>query len=259
MAFGTIDLLAESLVESSAGEESQKVGNYYTSRTSKLLKEFDKSVSRVKGVFVSRYGGGSTDTMIGEARQEYEALIPQLPYIGGKQPFTQFIISTAWFLAMYRVLKRHGETIEEIGKIVYEMSEAFLNAYPGFLRRLFGHTTFSRRYLRRLRKRAAESQKRQYPGDYAYTFVEGDGETFDYGVDYTECATCKFLNEQGAPALAPYLCAVDCLYSEALGWGLVRTMTLAEGAEKCDFRFKKDGETRVAVPAPGLPSPLREG
>lgn len=37
---------------------------------------------------------------------------------------------------------------------------------------------------------------------------------------------------------------------KALGWGLARTMTLAEGAEQCDFRFKKDGDTRVAMPEP---------
>jgi len=106
---------------------------------------------------------------------------------------------------------------------------------------------FSSRYLKRLRKRAAESQKRQYPGDYVYTFVEG-GEEFDYGVDYVECASCKFLSEQGAPELAPCLCVIDVLYSEKFGWGLVRTMTLAEGYEKCDFRFKKGGVTRVKVP-----------
>lgn len=41
---------------------------------------------------MSRYGEGRTNAMITETRQEYEALIPQLPYIGGKQPFTQFII-----------------------------------------------------------------------------------------------------------------------------------------------------------------------
>jgi hypothetical protein len=51
-----------------------------------------------------------------------------------------------------------------------------------------------------------------------------------------------------APELSPYLCPVDILYSEALGWGLTRTMTLAEGAEKCDFRFKQGGATKVAVP-----------
>lgn len=223
---------------------------YYTSRQSKLLKEFDRAASRVRSVFVCRYGEELTDAMIGKARQEYEALMPQLPYIGGKQPFTQFIVAVAWFLALYRVLQRHGETVEQVGQMCYEASDVFLKAYPRFLRRFLGHMTFSARYLRRLRKRAAESQARQYAGDYVYTVVEGDGEAFDYGVDYTECATCKFLKDQDAFELAPYLCAADILYSEALGWGLVRTTTLAEGAARCDFRFKKGGETRVAVPAP---------
>lgn len=99
-----------------------------------------------------------------------------------------------------------------------------------------------------------ESCQKDYPieqgiPDYVFNFVEGDGQTFDYGVYYLECASCKFLAKQGAPELAPYLCLVDILYSKALGWGLTRTMTLAEGAERFDFRFKKGGKTKVAVPA----------
>lgn len=213
--------------------------NYYTSRKAKLLKDFDKSVERVRDVFVSRYGADFTDSLIKEAHHEYETLIPQLPYIGGKQPFTQFIISSAWFLAMYRVLKAHGQSVEEIGKLVYEVSEAFLKAYPAFLRRFLGGLTFSRRNLRKLQKHAAKSQEREYPDDYVYTYVEGDGEEFDFGVDYTECAVCKFLDQQGASELAPYICTVDRLYSEALHWGLTRTMTIAEGYDRCDFRFKR--------------------
>jgi hypothetical protein len=226
------------------------MGNdYYVSRKRKLLKEFDKTLERVRGLFVSCYGKDS-EAMLHEARQEYEALIPQLPYIGGKQPFTQFLISTAWFLSMYRVLKRRGETVEEVGQFLYQASEAYLQAHPRFLRRFVGFMTFSPRYLRRVKKRALESHERQYPGDYVYDYVAGDGETFDYGVDYVECGSVKFLTQQGAPELAPYICPVDILYSEALGWGLQRTMTLAEGAERCDFRFKQGGETRVTVPEP---------
>lgn len=101
--------------------------------------------------------------------------------------------------------------------------------------------TFSRSYLKKLQKRAAESQKRQYPEGYVYAFVAGDGTRFDYGVDYAECAACKFLKEQDAFELAPYLCTVDKLYSEMFGWGLTRTMTLAEGYAKCDFRFSVAG------------------
>lgn len=222
--------------------------DYYVARKRRLLRDFDKTVGRVRGAFVSRYGEGQTDTLIGKTRREYQVLIPQLPYVGGKQPFTQFIISTAWFLAMYRVLKAQGESLETIGRLIYEIDQAFLQAYPRFMRRFFGHMTFTRRYIQGLRKRAAESHQRRYPGDYVYTFVEGDGETFDHGVDYLECATCKFLQQQGALELGPHLCVADVLYSEMLGWGLIRTKTLAEGADRCDFRFKKGGPTRVAVP-----------
>jgi hypothetical protein len=152
-------------------------------------------------------------------------------------------------LAVYRVSKAHGKTVEQTGDLVYEIGRAFLKSSPAFLARLSGNMNFSRLYLSRLRKRAIESHQRKYPDDYVFNFVEGDGQTFDYGVDYLEWASCKFLAKQGAPELAPYLCPVDILYSKSLGWGLTRTMTLAEGAERCDFRFKKGGKTKVAVPA----------
>jgi len=42
---------------------------------------------------------------------------------------------------------------------------------------------------------------------------------------------------------------LDILFIEALGWRLTRATTLAEGADKCDFRFKKGRPTNVAVPA----------
>jgi hypothetical protein len=66
---------------------------------------------------------------------------------------------------------------------------------------------------------------------------------------YLECATYNILKEQGAHELGQYLCAADKLYSDTFGWELMRTMTLAEGYEKCDFHFKRGRETRIAIPA----------
>jgi predicted ArsR family transcriptional regulator len=94
-----------------------------------------------------------------------------------------------------------------------------------------------------------QSQKHKYPGDYVLQYIEGDGKTFDYGIDFLECANCKFLRTMGADELAPYVCAGDKLVSEFLGWGLTRTMTIADGHEKCDFRFKRGGETHVQIPS----------
>jgi hypothetical protein len=220
----------------------------YISRKSELLKDFDRSVARVKRVMVSRYGEEQAQALIRESRQEYETLIPQIPYIGDRSPFLIFLLPTTRYLAIYRTMQSQGLTVEEAGRLIYQMSEADAKAIPGWERRIMGYLWFSPWFLRRLKKRAAESQKCQYPGGYVLTYIEGDGQTFDYGIDYTECASCKFLSAQKAFELAPYVCATDKVVSELMGWGLTRTMTLAEGCERCDFRFKKGGKTHVPLP-----------
>lgn len=224
------------------------VSNYYVARKKRLLKEFDLYAEYSRSALLKYFGAEHLDEKIARAKQEFERLIPQLPYIGGRQPFTQFIVATGLSLALYRTAKANGKTVEEVGQLLFEIGQAILQGYPLFIARLFGKMNFSSFYLKRLEKRAMESHRRKYPEDYLYDFVPGDGSTFDYGVDYLECASCKFLAKQGAPELAPYLCPIDVLYSRALGWGLMRTMTLAEGAEKCDFRFKQGRPTNIAVP-----------
>ena len=219
---------------------------YFISRKLKLLKDFDNLMNKTRSVLVSRYGEKSTETMVSEARQEYSKLIPEIPYVGQNRILVQFMTGTAQSLAIYRTLRSHGKTVEEAGKLYYLICETLLNSYSRIIRRLIGYLSFSKIYLGALKKGALESQKRLYPGGYVFSFIDGDGKEFDYGVDYTECGGCKFLSKQGAAELAPYICTADIIYSELFGWGLTRTSTIAEGFEKCDFRFKKRGKTRVA-------------
>lgn len=221
---------------------------YYVDRKQKLLKDFDKGSKQIRGLLVAKYGEAETDAMTAEVRLEYERLIPDLPYVGGRQPFTQLVILTAWGLSQYRVLKAHGHTLEEEGQLVYELTWKVIYDYPRFVRWFIGRMCFSQLVLGNLKKTAAESHQRPYPGGYVYTLIEGDGKDFDWGVDFTECASCKFLREHGAPELGPYLCLVDDVYSEAFNWGLTRTKTLADGYEKCDFRFKRGGRTNIQSP-----------
>ena len=223
--------------------------NYYTSRKSQLLRDFDKIAKRVRKVLVSCYGDHFADTIARESRREYEALIPQLPYIGGKKnPFTDFVILSGQSLALYKALKKHTKTVDEANAMLWEVFKAVIDTTPKLLGWLYGKWIFTKYYVNRLRKMAAESQKREYPGGYVFTFVEGDGEEFDYGLDFTECATCKFYDAQGESDFTPLACAADYLKSKAFGWGLTRTMTLAEGYEKCAFRHKKGDATRVTLP-----------
>jgi len=217
----------------------------YAPQKARLLKDFDRMAARVRRVLISRYGEEQAKALVSESRREYEALIPQIPFIGERSHMLIFLLPTTRWLAVYRALQKRGVTVEDAGRLIYEMCEAEAKAIPGPVRRLMGYLWFSPLFLRRVRKRAAESQKRQYPGGYVFTFVEGGGRDFDWGIDYLECSSCKLLKAQDAMELAPYVCAVDKVSSELLGWGLTRTMTLAEGFEKCDFRFKKGGQTCV--------------
>ena len=57
--------------------------DYYASRKSKLLKDFDKSANLVLGSISSNYGADFADTLYREVRKEYEELIPQIPHVKG--------------------------------------------------------------------------------------------------------------------------------------------------------------------------------
>jgi hypothetical protein len=220
----------------------------YLSRSNRFLAAFDTSLSRVRPLLLEWLGERQATRLLRESRQEYEALIPQIPFIGTGNPMLWLLLPTTRYLAVYRGLQTQGRGIEDAGRLAFAMGTADAEAIPPFARRMIPHLWFSPWFRGRINRRATESLQSKFPGDYLLTYVPGDGRTFDYGVDYIECASCKLLHAENTPELAPYVCATDKPTSELLGWGLIRTMTLAEGSAKCDFRFKKGGTTRVEIP-----------
>jgi hypothetical protein len=221
------------------------VSKNYTSRAPRFLKSFDKLMVHVKGLFISRYGDKRAETIIRESRQEYQSLVTQIPYIGNITPSLIFFLPAVRYLAVYRVLKKMGCTAESIGQLIYEIGAVEVNAVPGLIKRIIGYIWFSPWLLGFIKIWAIKSQKRKYSGDFVFAYVKSYGHEFDYGIDYIECAICKFFREQGALEVVPYVCAIDEIASDMLGWGLHRTMTISTGYAKCDFRFKKGGKTFV--------------
>ncbi len=220
----------------------------YISRTHRLLKSFDRAISLVKPTLAARYGDESI-VLIKHSREKYIDLIPQIPYIGENNPLVDiFYLPATRHLAIFKAFQEHNKSVEEVGRLAYEIGGLEIKAIPAIVRRLVGSLWFSRWFTRRLQKRAALSRERRYPGGYLVTYTKGDGVEFDYEFAYIECAVYHFFRQQGAAELVPYLCAIDITASELMGWGLRRTVTLADGGAKCDFRFKKNGETCVETP-----------
>ena len=204
-----------------------------------LLFLFDVGSTQIRSILTAHYSKYEMVVVLKEARQEFNALIPQLPDIGGwRNPHTQFIIAAALFLALYRVLKAHGRSADEVGTLIFEAVTKY-SSQLGATVRLFApiqRKLFGDQVARRL---ALVSQQRRYPNDFVCVYVEGDGASFDYGFDYLECGICKFFHTQKADEFAQYMCRLDYPYAEAMGSELIRTSTIAENGLKCDFRYKK--------------------
>jgi hypothetical protein len=217
--------------------------NYYVARKPRLLRTFDAFSVPAREVLAAHYGDEDASQIVQEMRRRYELLIPQLPYIGGnKNRLTENLIGTTTSLALYQVLRARGETTEQIGKLHHHIAQRYLSSLPQWRFRLMRgilSTGTGLGVMKRLLKRAAAaSQRRRYAEDFVFRYVEGDGRTYDFGIDYEECAVVKFFRQQGAEAFTRYVCLFDYPHSRLTGTGLVRTRTLAEGAETCDFRFR---------------------
>jgi hypothetical protein len=226
---------------------------YYLENRQKLLAEHRKMAKAGQAFAAERYGDSFANILLPESLVEFEKLIPELPYIGGKHnPLTGNLVSSAGALAVYRVMQRHGKRVDETGELLYRLMEAWIRRYPRFVRHLMGRYYLSRFSQRQSKKRSALSQQRRYPANWVRIHVDGDGQTFEWGVDYLECGIVKFLRSQDADELAPYLCQLDYALYGALGIALTRTKTLADGDEKCDFRFKWGTETPSGWPPPWL-------
>jgi hypothetical protein len=224
---------------------------YYSSRKEKLLKDFDRISALIKASLVARYGEEFTSTLQREARQEYEKLIPEIPYIKGARAraLNSFLLGTAQELAAYKVMKKHDKPPGEAWELCHEALRFRVAEIPQWKRWLLRCFMFSR-LARKIVARRARQQQKVHFGDFEVEYLIGEGDEFDFGVNYLQCGNLTFVKRHAGEEFAPYVCMSDIVLGEALGWGLIRTQTLADGCSHCDFRFKKGAPTQISSKTP---------
>lgn len=229
---------------------SQIVG-YYTSRKEKLLRDFEASCALMRTSLMARYGEEFANTLETEAHQQYEELIPEIPYIRGPRAklLNNFLLISAQELAVYKAVAEQGKSPGEAWELCHEALRLRLAQFPHWKRRLMRRFMFSGLVRRIVARRALKKEKHRF-GDFEIEYVVDGEDEFDFGVNYLQCGNYKFVAEHGGEAFAPYVCMSDIALSEAMGWGLIRTQTLADGCPHCDFRFKKEAETQISSKRP---------
>ena len=112
-------------------------------------------------------------------------------------------------------MKANGKSAEEAGKILYEaiLLRGQIPEPPIPPSRMLSEDE----RIERRKRRAQDSQEHKYSGDWVYEFVQGDGEAFDYGYDFSECGAQKFYSSQGASEFLPFYCFLDYPISKTGG------------------------------------------
>jgi len=221
--------------------------NWYLKNKARIMREIRFAIPHYRRCIAQAYGKNVADAVVAETIQRFEALLPEIPYIGGSENIlTENLYLSAAMLAMYQSLKARGKSVDEVAGLIYRGTASLYSGFPfQLLLRIQGRQLLTQKRIDQRKRAAAISQKRLYPDDWVFEIVEGDGQTFDFGVDYTECGIVKYLTREGAPELAPYLCWLDYPMCRSMRVKLVRTETIAQGCERCNFRFSRGPAVEV--------------
>jgi hypothetical protein len=176
-----------------------------------------------------------------EVMGEFEIVLAQMPYVGGAASrMSDFFMRLMGFMAIGRVLRRHGVALPVIGDIERESYKVQLLTVPEAERLASGRQFMSPENQALLREQAVKSHAEEYPEDFVYDFVEpGPGDSFDFGINYKACGFCKFAARHGDQEILPHICGLDFEAYATRGIQLERTQTLAGGASHCNFRFSQ--------------------
>ena|SRR5215207_5202035 len=176
-----------------------------------------------------------------EVMGEFEIVLTQMPYVGGAASrMSDFFMRLMGFMAIGRVLRRHGVALPVIGDIERESYKVQLLTVPEAERLASGRQFMSPENQALLREQAVKSHAEEYPEDFVYDFVEpGPGDSFDFGINYKACGFCKFAARHGDQEILPHICGLDFEAYATRGIQLERTQTLAGGASHCNFRFSQ--------------------
>ena len=216
--------------------------NYYIKNKVKLMKDFSKYISSIRRLLAEKFEDAKLDKIIEQMTEEFESLIPKIPYIGGDKNFflTSVMIQDISNLAIFWTLEKEGFSYREIGEFFYKLIDGDLRLEKEHLEKN-GIDPAQKPFelINQMKPMIELTQKRTFPFDWVIDYVEGDGISFDYGLDFSECGVYKIYKELGAEKYLPLRCMIAMRESTIFGYGIFRTQTLPNGAPSCDYRWVK--------------------
>ncbi len=134
-------------------------------------------------------------------------------------------------IALYEVLQKNGKTEEAAYRIVSEKMWEFLD--PTGMQKLAGKSFF----LSLMKKIVPFGFKKGSGVGWRYTWHKDDPKN-EFHFECNECIYEKILGRRGLMKLGAMCCYADIINYGALPYtDFIRTKTLCQGGDCCDFRF----------------------
>ena len=134
-------------------------------------------------------------------------------------------------IALYEVLQRHGQSEEEAYRIVSGEMWKFLD--PSGMQKL----ARKRFFLPLMKKIVPFGFKKGSGAGWRYTWHKDDPKN-EFHFECNECLYAKILGRRGLLKLGAMCCHADIInYGNLPYTDFIRTETLCQGGELCDFRF----------------------
>ncbi len=184
--------------------------------------------------------------MANEIIFKMDVLYPQIydaSLADSQNPIDKRLSFSAYFLAMIQSLDEKGESYEQIRQVCLEVANDFVQPKNRFQRLIktwpsrFIGTWLGRLLIQNLKK---EAEKSGHPDGFIARIVTDKASThcLGYGIDILQCGICKQFQKHNYARFTSILCEVDHLTTSLAGLEMIRQGTIAQGAERCDFRYK---------------------
>jgi L-2-amino-thiazoline-4-carboxylic acid hydrolase len=183
--------------------------------------------------------------IIANTEKHYAAIAPSVQFASSSSnPIDRRLDFSAYFLAFIKTLDERGETFDGIRKICIDIVTEYVrpkNRWQQWLKRLpvkLVDTWVAKRFIKAFSKRVSQNKN---PDGFVANIITDKNETYGlgYGIDIVECGICKLFKKQEYENYASILCEIDKITTGLAGLEMIRSGTIAMGAKKCDFRYKK--------------------
>ena len=207
-----------------------------------------KIVEEVLQRYLKKHFPDRKDKIVKKAHELFPELMKTAPDLGGKENdlaynMDLFILFIAYYEASDHLID--GEAFDEIFEDLYQTLKPFgflLNCNNRFILNIL------RKYLySSYQKYADKADQKKENGEWLDTWgMIVNPDNVDEGLAFTlvGCPLAEYAKKNGYSHLMPHLCSLDHVYAKLMHTKLIRSHTVAQGADSCDYWYVPDkGET----------------